>query len=120
MSFEIASTMPARLKGLLGRSGFGGVLLLAPCRDIHTFGMRRPIDVAFVSADGAVIESHRNVAPRRRLRNRKAAATLERFSADAPWFAPGDRIRVPLPPATRSADAPRPQKTKAPFDRSHV
>lgn len=96
MRLEIACTMRARLLGLFGRPGFDGVLLLVPCHDIHTFGMRRPIDVSFVSADGLVVESHRAVLPRRRLKNRKAVATLERFASDAPWFAPGDRIQEKL------------------------
>ena len=92
MKMEIASTVRARLRGLLGRSDYEGVLMLVPCHDIHTFGMRRPLDVAFVTRDGTIIESHRNVPPRRRLHNRQAAATLERFSDGSWWFRPGDRI----------------------------
>ena len=93
VDYEIASTMGARLRGLIGRSGFGGVLMLVPCHDIHTFGMGRPLDVAFVAADGTVVEAHRGVAPRRRLKNREAVAALERFAVDSPWFEPGDRIQ---------------------------
>ena len=93
MNLEIACTMRSRLLGLFGRSGFDGVLLLVPCRDIHTFGMSRPLDVAFVAADGTILESYRNVEPCHRLKNREAVATLERFVASDPWFAPGDRIQ---------------------------
>lgn len=93
MNLEIACTMRTRLLGLFGRPGFDGALLLVPCHDIHTFGMSRPIDVAFVAADGTVIESHRNVEPCHRLKNREAAATVERYATAAPWFAPGDRIQ---------------------------
>lgn len=93
MDFEIACTLWGRLRGMIGRRGFDGVLLLVPCHDIHTFGMRHPLDVAFVAADGTIIESHRNVQPRHRLKNRDAAATLERFAASSPWFAPGDRMQ---------------------------
>ncbi|MBQ9043538.1 MAG: DUF192 domain-containing protein [Eggerthellaceae bacterium] len=93
MNLEIACTMRSRLKGLFGRPGFDGVLLLVPCRDIHTFGMSRPIDVAFVASDGTVIEAHQNVEPCHRLKNREAAATLERYSSSDSWFAPGDRIQ---------------------------
>ena len=99
MNLEIACTMRSRLLGLFGRPGFEGILLLVPCHDIHTFGMSHPIDVAFVAADGTVIESHRGVEPCRRLKNREAAATLERFAADDSWFAPGDRIQNELGPA---------------------
>ena len=96
MSFEVASTLPARLRGLIGRKGFTGVLMLMPCNDIHTFGMRRPIDVAFVAADGVVIDSFRNVVPHRRLCNRDATATLERFSSGERWFSPGDKVQQTL------------------------
>ena len=99
MRVEIACTMRSRLLGLYGRNAFDGVLLLVPCHDIHTFGMRRPIDVAFVASDGAVLEVHRNVAPNKRLRNRRAAATLERFSSEDSWYQPGDLIRQSLRPA---------------------
>ena len=91
--------MRSRLLGLYGRRGFDGALLLVPCHDVHTFGMSRPLDIAFVAADGTVIESHRNVEPCHRLKNREAAATLERFASDSPWFVPGDRIQNELGPA---------------------
>lgn len=99
MRIQIACSLISRLLGLRGRDAFDGVLLLVPCNDIHTFGMCRPIDVAFVSADGAVLESHRDVAPNRRLRNRRASATLERFSTDDAWYEPGDLMQQNPRPA---------------------
>ena len=63
--------------------------------------MRKPIDVAFVGADGTVIESHRSVVPNRRLRNRRAAATIERFAAEDAWYEPGDLIQHALHPTAR-------------------
>lgn len=98
MELEIACTMRSRLLGLFGRPGYEGVLMLVPCHDVHTFGMQRPIDIAFVAADGTIIESHRNVSPCHRLKNREAAATLERYADPGPWFAPGDRIQRGLSP----------------------
>ena len=50
-SLEIADGRRARTRGLLGRDGIEGALYLAPCRSVHTFRMRFPIDVAFVDAD---------------------------------------------------------------------
>ena len=90
MKMTLACSMRERLVGLLGRTSFDGALLLAPCNDIHTFGMRRPLDVAFVAADGTVLEAHRGVTPNRRLRNRRASATLERFASEDTWYEPGD------------------------------
>ena len=97
MRLQLASTIGSRLLGLRRKEGFEGELLLVPCKDVHTFGMRRAIDVAFVAPDGTVLESHRGVAPNRRLRNRRAAATVERFSCGKGWYSPGDPVGlVPL------------------------
>ena len=80
------------MRGLIGQSDFEGILLIPNCRDIHTFWLQRPIDVAFVDAWGTVLATHRNVPPRRRLRCRTAAAVLERFACDDPWPIAGDRF----------------------------
>nr|WP_145492344.1 MULTISPECIES: DUF192 domain-containing protein [Streptomyces] len=45
---EIAASYRARTRGLLGRTGVDGALLLSPANSIHTFGMRMPIDVAYL------------------------------------------------------------------------
>ncbi|MFI9342498.1 DUF192 domain-containing protein [Streptomyces sp. NPDC052773] len=45
---EIATSYRARTKGLLGRDTVHGALLLSPAGSIHTFGMRIPIDVAYL------------------------------------------------------------------------
>ena len=52
---EIAATRAARRRGLLGRDRVDGVLVLSPCRQVHTIGMRCAIDVAFVARDGRVL-----------------------------------------------------------------
>jgi uncharacterized membrane protein (UPF0127 family) len=52
---ELATTRRARRRGLLGRDGFEGALVLRPCRQVHTIGMRFPIDVAFCTRDGRVL-----------------------------------------------------------------
>ena len=54
---EIAATARARRRGLLGRDGVEGALVLRPCRHVHTVGMRFPIDVAFCDADGVVLRT---------------------------------------------------------------
>ncbi|MER5754956.1 DUF192 domain-containing protein [Streptomyces sp. NPDC002088] len=45
---EIATSYRARTKGLLGRDSVDGAVLLSPAGSVHTFGMRIPIDVAYV------------------------------------------------------------------------
>ena len=54
---EIAVTRRQRRKGLLGREDLEGVLVLRPCRQVHTLGMRFPIDVAFCDPDGVVLRT---------------------------------------------------------------
>lgn len=56
-SAEVADARSARRKGLLGRDGLDGALVLRPCRWVHTIGMRFPVDVAFVSDDGEVVKT---------------------------------------------------------------
>ena len=92
MNLVIACSLLQRLKGLFGRSGFTGVLLLVPCNDIHSFGMQQAIDVAFISADGTVLKSYTKLKPQKRCKCKEAVATLERFARDAPWFETGDKI----------------------------
>lgn len=56
-SAEIADGPVARTRGLLGRDALEGVLVLRPCRNVHTFGMRFPIDVVFCDRDGRVLRT---------------------------------------------------------------
>ena len=56
-SVEVADARSARRRGLLGRDGLDGAIVLRPCRWVHTFGMRFPIDVAFVSDQGEVVKT---------------------------------------------------------------
>ena len=55
-SIEVASGVRGRAKGLLGRDGIDGTILLDPCRSIHTVGMRFDIDVAFCTRDLEVVK----------------------------------------------------------------
>lgn len=91
-SLRIATSLFERARGLLCAPASPGELLIAPCRDIHTVGMRHAIDVAFLDAGGVVIESYRSVGPMRRLRCRGAKAVVERFSECGPWLEKGDGV----------------------------
>ena len=55
-NLEVAAGHRARRRGLLGRDGIDGALLLRPARSVHTFGMRFAIDVAHVDADLEVLK----------------------------------------------------------------
>ncbi|MDQ3871751.1 MAG: DUF192 domain-containing protein [Chloroflexota bacterium] len=54
---EIAESRRDRTRGLLGRDGIDGALVLRPCRSVHTIGMRFPIDVAFCTRDLRVVRT---------------------------------------------------------------
>ncbi len=54
-SLEIANTRSTRRKGLLGRDGIEGALLLDPARSVHTIGMRFAIDVAHLDSEMVVL-----------------------------------------------------------------
>jgi hypothetical protein len=54
-ALEIAGTRKARRKGLLGRDGIDGALLLPSARmGVHSLGMRFPLDVAFCDREMVV------------------------------------------------------------------
>ena len=63
-SLDIADTARRRGRGLLGRNGIDGALLLRPARAVHTVRMRFPIDVAYCDADMVVLRTVR-MAPNR-------------------------------------------------------
>lgn len=58
-SAERADDRRARARGLLGRTGIEGALVIDPCRAVHTIGMKFAIDVAFLSDEGVVLKTVR-------------------------------------------------------------
>lgn len=60
-----ARTFFQRFKGLMFEEHMdvGCALVLEPCNSIHTFFMRFPIDVAFVSQEGRVLEVVKDMKP---------------------------------------------------------
>lgn len=87
-----------RLRGLAGRSPDETVAYFPRCRDVHTMTMGVPLDILFADARGRVLEVHRGVRPRARLRNERSHGVVERFARPGPWFQCGDYLasrRVP-------------------------
>lgn len=87
-------SLRSRAFGLLPGSSArqGAYALFAPCKDVHTFGMEAPIDIAFADAHGTVLESWQAVEPNTRRRCARATMTVERMASDAPWFEVGQSI----------------------------
>ena len=99
-ALDVADSFGARFRGLRGREGIEGALLLRPCRSVHTLGMRFPIDVAFCRGRDddtlvvlAVVEMRRWRIGRPRPR---AACVIEaEAGAFARWrLQPGDAIEI--------------------------
>ena len=98
--FVVLTKVRQRLRGMKSAkiASCGACVVLVPCRDIHTFGMKFPIDVAFVDGGGVVVEAYRRVSRARRLRCPHARMTIERRSCERDWFEPGDCIFAGPPP----------------------
>jgi uncharacterized protein len=75
----VASTVLIRLVGLgfMRRERAGPGLFIPDCRSVHTFGMLFALDIAFLDAQGRVIELRRDVSPGRFVRCAEADAVLE-------------------------------------------
>jgi uncharacterized membrane protein (UPF0127 family) len=86
---ELATTFWQRFCGWQFRKipVVGTGILLAPCSSIHTFWMRFPIDIAFLDAEGVIVEIAADVSPWRIVpKVRSAVAVLEIPSGRCPLF----------------------------------
>lgn len=91
----LATRLSSRMRGLLFAPESDDLMVLLPCRDIHTFGMGYALDVAFLDAAGIVVKSVRDVLPNKRLREPTAVAVLERRAIPRElWFEKGERIAL--------------------------
>ena len=86
-----------RFRGLQGRPALaaGEGLLLRPCRAIHMLGMRCPLDVAFLDAEGCVVAQYRELRPGARTgwhRAARSALELPSGTLGATRTADGDRL----------------------------
>jgi uncharacterized membrane protein (UPF0127 family) len=95
-TLEVADGFGSRLRGLLGRDGIDGALLLRPARSVHTLGMRFPIDVAYCDEQLRVVRIV--TMPRHRL-GRPCLQARCVIEAEAGAFAhwelrPGDQLEI--------------------------
>ncbi|MFE0641353.1 DUF192 domain-containing protein [Streptomyces sp. NPDC058877] len=96
VELEVAASYRARRRGLLGRTGITGALLIVRTNSVHTFGMRFPIDVAHL--DGSfTVRSVVTMRPGRlgMLRPLGRHVLEAEAGAMAGWgLRPGVRVRV--------------------------
>jgi uncharacterized membrane protein (UPF0127 family) len=92
----LAASIPARMKGLLGKGRLdaGKGLLIRPCKGIHTFFMKFPIDAVFLDKNNQVVAYFKDLPPNRLTPiYRLASAVLELPAGTLnDNFAVGDRI----------------------------
>lgn len=94
-----AGTSDERRRGLLGRTHLDrdeGVYIV-PTQWIHMFGMRFPIDVAFLASDGRVLHMHHGLKPNRLSRlvwKAEGALELAEGALHAADVSPGDIITL--------------------------
>lgn len=112
-TLEVPTSWRGRARGLLGRDGIDGAMLLWPARSVHTFRMRFPVDVAFCDRDLRVLKvvtvvPHRLTRPVLRARGviECEAGTLARWGVG-----PGVRLEV------RGPDLPAPRSLAGRFRR---
>lgn len=95
---EVALDSATRKKGLLGREGLpeGSGLVIAPTNAVHTFFMRFPIDIVFVTRAGEVIKLCRAVHAWRIAAALRAYAVVELAAGGAAraGLHVGDRVGV--------------------------
>ena len=103
-----ATTCRARLTGLLGRTsiGPGRALVLEPARQVHTVGMRFPIDVVFCDRELRVLHVARSMRPGRLSRVvLRACFAIEMEAGAARSISTGDLLA--LSPASGRPDRSR-------------
>jgi uncharacterized membrane protein (UPF0127 family) len=91
----LAETLSARLRGLLGRSSLPEAtgMLIRPCRSIHMWFMRFPIDAAFLDEELRVLKISRNLRPwQLAFAPRKTHCVLETAASGLKKVAIGDRL----------------------------
>lgn len=95
-SLEIATDRKARRRGLLGRDGLEGAMLISPARWVHTVGMRFPLDIAFIDRDNRVLRCQHMARHRIGVPQFKARAVIEaEAGAFARWgLTTGDVVEI--------------------------
>jgi uncharacterized protein len=97
-TLEPAFDSATRKRGLLGRDSLpaGHALIIAPSNMVHTFFMRFPIDILFVTRDGRVVKASANVPARRIVGALRGFAVIELAAGELArsQTLAGDRIAV--------------------------
>ena len=109
----LANNLWSRLRGFLGRPRptEGEGILLVPCNAIHTFGMKFPLDVLFLDAEGQVLHMEDDFPPwktTKRIRDARYVLEVPAGTAAATRTQPGDDFTWMPPRSGGSAGAGTP------------
>ncbi|MGW7526577.1 DUF192 domain-containing protein [Streptomyces sp. NPDC054783] len=99
LPLEIAASYRARTKGLLGRDAVAGAMLLTPASSVHTFGMRIPIDVAYLDRRLTVLAVRTMPPGRLGLPRLRARHVLEAEAGAMAGWGVRAGVRVSVEPA---------------------
>jgi uncharacterized protein len=82
---QVADSLLARMRGFLFRDppAPGEGLFLAPCRGVHTYWMRFPLDIVLLNRNGEVVGAYPSVPPGNRTPIRASAAFALELPAGA-------------------------------------
>ncbi|MEJ8659465.1 DUF192 domain-containing protein [Streptomyces sp. MS1.AVA.4] len=102
----IAASYRTRARGLLGRDGLDGAIMLTPCTSVHTFRMRFTIDVAYLDRELRVLHVHTLPPGRLGLPRMQSRHVLEaEAGAMARWgVRPGVQLSIGSIGSIRSID----------------
>jgi len=95
-SADVAETRRSRRVGLLGKTTTDTALVITPCSWVHSLGMRFPLDVAYVDAQGTVLRAAR-LSPWRigpLVRSSRFVIEAKAGSFERWGLAPGDTVEV--------------------------
>jgi len=95
---ELATSYRARTKGLLGRDGIDGAMLLSPASSVHTFRMRFPIDVAYLNRKLEIVAVHTMRPGRLGLPRLRSRHVLEAEAGVMAGWGVGVGVRVAVEP----------------------
>jgi uncharacterized membrane protein (UPF0127 family) len=106
---RLAATHWSRFRGLMAteadRFPAGEGLWIVPCRGVHTFAMRFPIDVVYLDSDKIVVHMEENLKPWRLAPVRMRAASvleLPGHTLTSTQTAIGDEIEIALSEAAHA------------------
>lgn len=108
----IAGTHWSRFRGLMcaerSKFGAGDGLWIVPCRGVHTFAMRFPIDVVYLDANKFVVHVEPSLKPWRMGKIKMAAASVIELPDEtlrASGTTIGDEIEIALGQAAEASNA---------------